>query len=99
MVSTTDWHAFLEEFRHFGGRAENVIQRQGPLGLGLFPIDPSQPVELMVPQRLLVPADNVELRNGDAVIRGAGHCPHDEAPEMVNRLLLDRLAVGQTPAG
>ena len=21
------WHAFLEEFRHFGGRAENVIQR------------------------------------------------------------------------
>ena len=69
MVSTTDWHAFLEEFRHFGGRAENVIQRQGPLGLGLFPIDPSQPVELMVPQRLLVPADNVELRNGDAVIR------------------------------
>ena len=69
MGSHTAWHALLEEFRNFGGRAENVIQRNGPLGLGLFPIDPSQPVELMVPKQLLVPADNVELRNGDAVIR------------------------------
>lgn len=63
------WHAFLEEFRHFGGRAENVIQRKGPLGFGLFPIDPELPVEVVVPKPLLVPADNVELVDGDAVIR------------------------------
>ena len=69
MDPAQSWNSLLKEFRHFGGRAENVIQRAGPLGLGLFPIDPSQPVELMVPKRLLVPADNVELRNGDAVIR------------------------------
>ena len=30
------------------------------------------------------------------VIPGAGHCPHDEAPELVNALLLDRLQVGQS---
>ena len=69
MDSTAAWNALLEEFRSFGGRAENVIQRDGPLGLGLFPINPSQPVELVVPKPLLVPADNVELRNGAAVIK------------------------------
>ena len=25
------------------------------------------------------------------VVPEAGHCPHDEAPELVNRLLLERL--------
>ena len=30
------------------------------------------------------------------VIPDAGHCPHDEAPKLVNRLLLDRLVVGQS---
>ena len=69
MGSRGDWQNFLEEFRNFGGRAENVIQRDGPLGLGLFPIDPNQPVDLMVPKPLLVPANNVELLDGDAVIR------------------------------
>jgi len=63
------WLAFLDEFRHFGGRAKNVIQREGPLGFGLFPIDPRLPVEVVLPKPLLVPADNVELRDGDAVIR------------------------------
>ena len=79
MGSDADWHAFLEEFRHFGGRAENVIQRNGPLGLGLFPIDHNQPIELMVPEPLLVPADNVELRNGDAVIRDDSSFPEGYA--------------------
>ena len=79
MDSTSAWNALLEEFRSFGGRAENVIQRDGPLGLGLFPIDPSQPVELMVPKPLLVPADNVELRNGDAVIKDDSAFPNGYA--------------------
>ena len=55
-------NALLEEFRGFGGRAENVMQRDGPLGLGLFPIEPCQPIDLRVPRSLLVPADNVKLR-------------------------------------
>ena len=73
------WHAFLEEFRHFGGRAENVIQRKGPLGLGLFPINPELPVEVVVPKPLLVPADNVELADGDAVIRDDSAFPEGYA--------------------
>ena len=66
---SSDWDNLLEEFRSFGGRAENVVQRGGPFGLGLFPINPAEPVELMVPKDLLVPAENVALINGEAVIR------------------------------
>ena len=69
MDPTSAWNALLEEFRSYGGRAENVIQQDGPLGLGLFPINPYQPVDLLVPRSLLVPAKNVELQNGDAVIK------------------------------
>ena len=54
MGSAADWHAFLDEFRAFGGKAENVMQRRGAFGLGLFPIDPSKPVDLLVPDELLV---------------------------------------------
>ena len=69
MGSAADWHAFLDEFRAFGGKAENVMQRKGAFGLGLFPIDPSKPVDLLVPDKLLVEIDNVELRDGDVVIK------------------------------
>ena len=64
MGSASDWHAFLDEFRAFGGRAENVMQRKGAFGLGLFPIDPAKPVDLFVPDELLVPIENVELCDG-----------------------------------
>ena len=69
MGSAADWHAFLDEFRAFGGKAENVMQRKGAFGLGLFPIDPSKPVDLLVPDELLVEIDNIELRDGEVVIK------------------------------
>ena len=59
---TDQWDSCLEEFRSFGGSADNVIQRQGRFGLGLFPADPTRTVTLNVPDHLLVPADLVDLR-------------------------------------
>jgi len=41
-------------------------------------------------------ADTLACVQSLHVISGAGHCPHDEAPDMVNRLLLDRLVEGQS---
>lgn len=71
----THWNRLIDEFRSFGGTAENVIQREGSLGLGLFPIDPSQRVELRVPDHLLVVTDNIELQDGAIVIKDASHYP------------------------
>ena len=63
------WKALVEDFRRFGGIAENVIQRKGELGLGLFPIDPSQQIELRVPDHLLVKTDNLKLLDGAVVLK------------------------------
>ena len=76
MVCNHDWDELLNEFRSFGGRAENVVQREGPSGLGLFPINPTEPVELMVPNSLLIPADNVVLINGEVTIQDDSAFPN-----------------------
>jgi len=68
MGSAVDWHAFLDEFRGFGGKADNVMQRKGALGMGLFPIDPSKPIDLFVPDALLVPIENISLQDGALAI-------------------------------
>ena len=68
-ISNIGWQQFLNEFRSFGGRAENIVQRQGKHGLGIFPIDPLQPINIWLPEHLLVPADNIGLLQGDVVIK------------------------------
>lgn len=75
MGSASDWHAFLDEFRAFGGKAENVMHRKGAFGMGLFPIDPAKPIDLMVPDELLVAIDNIELRDGNVVIKDESTFP------------------------
>jgi len=75
MGAAADWHEFLDDFRAFGGRAENVMQRKGNFGMGIFPIDPSKPVDLFVPSELLVPIDNIELKDGNVVIKNDENFP------------------------
>ena len=75
MGSAADWHAFLDEFRAFGGKAENVMQRKGAYGLGLFPIDPSKPVELHVPDELLVPVEQLTINDGNLVASDPSSLP------------------------
>ena len=71
----TRWNALVDAFRSFGGIADNVIQRKGAFGLGLFPIDSTQPIELRVPDHLLVATDNLELRNGAVTLKDKSHYP------------------------
>lgn len=75
MGSAADWHALLDEFRGFGGKAENVMQRKGEFGMGLFPIDSSKTIELTIPNRLLIEADNLELSGGEITIKDASTFP------------------------
>ena len=69
------WNELVEAFRSFGGTANNVIQREGKFGLGLFPIDSSKPVELRVPNHLLVSTENLKLLNGDIILKDASDYP------------------------
>ena len=45
------------------------MQRKGAFGLGLFPIDPAKPVDHFVPDELLVPVENLDLRDGALEIK------------------------------
>jgi hypothetical protein len=59
----------LAEFRRLGGVAENVRLGEGKFGRGIFVVDPSAPATLHAPENILVPADEVEVRDGNLVLR------------------------------
>jgi hypothetical protein len=62
------WSAMLDAFRALGGTADNVEQRPGPYGHGLFPIDPQKPVDVRVPERMLVAYAHIHEDGPDLVI-------------------------------
>ncbi|MBV9571360.1 MAG: hypothetical protein JO056_08975 [Alphaproteobacteria bacterium] len=65
------WDDMLEEFRALGGTAENVCLKDGRYGRGLFPIDPAKPVDIHIPESLLLESKHVTVENGSFCV-GAG---------------------------
>jgi|KBSMisStaDraftv2_1062788.scaffolds.fasta_scaffold35817_2 hypothetical protein len=57
----SSWDEMLDEFRAVGGTAENICLKQGAFGRGLFPADPSKPVNVHIPDSLLVDLNHVEF--------------------------------------
>ena len=68
------WEEMLEEFRALGGIADNVRLDDGPIGRGLFPIDPSKAIRVLIPESLLVDLKYTTIEE-DGVFR-----LHPEAP-------------------
>jgi hypothetical protein len=63
MNSDGAWNEMLDEFRALGGVAENVRLGHGALGRGLFPIDPTKPIDISIPDNLLVSNAHVVIEN------------------------------------
>ena len=63
MNSDGAWNEMLDEFRALGGVAENIRLDHGALGRGLFPIDPAKPIEISIPDNLLVSSAHVVIEN------------------------------------
>lgn len=51
----------LEKFRALGGVAENIEMHRGSYGRGIFPINPNQPIKIIVPTHLLVSPNWLKL--------------------------------------
>lgn len=68
MSTSYTWTRMLDEFRQLGGKAENIEQRTGQYGNGIFPIDPARPVEIHIPDRLLVDTQHIVLAGEDLVV-------------------------------
>lgn len=58
------WDELLEEFRALGGTAENIRLGQGEYGRGLFPIDPTKPIAIHIPDNLLVATEDMVIERG-----------------------------------
>jgi hypothetical protein len=58
------WEDLLEEFRALGGTAENVRLGHGAFGRGIFPVDSTKAVAIVIPRGLLVPVTDMIFVNG-----------------------------------
>ena len=65
------WDELIGAFRELGGVAENVRLDWGPRGRGIFVCDPAQPAKLHAPENLLFPVADIEIRNGQLVLKAA----------------------------
>lgn len=63
------WDGMLEAFRALGGVADNICEKDGPFGRGLFPIDPARPAAIRVPETLLFDSDNLAFKAGQLRIK------------------------------
>jgi len=63
-LDTQLWNEILDEFRALGGVADNVRLDDGPLGRGVFVIDPALPARLHVSENMLVSVSDIVFENG-----------------------------------
>lgn len=68
MTKEYSWAQMLDEFRQLGGTAENIKQRAGPRGNGIFAVDSSRPVRIHAPAHLLIDTRHVVLDGVDLVV-------------------------------
>ena len=66
---TDKWEFLLSEFRSFGGIAENVFQKEGEYGRGIFPVNSSLKAKIFTPSKLLIRKSDIELVNNKIRIK------------------------------
>jgi hypothetical protein len=58
------WHDMLTVFRALGGTADNIYVRDGERGRGIFPLDPTRPIAIHIPENLLIKLADVRFVEG-----------------------------------
>lgn len=62
---TQNWIDLINDFNRLGGTAENIYQRIGKNGRGLFPIEEKENIKIFIPKSLFIPLDSLELINNE----------------------------------
>ena len=57
------WDFLLTEFRRLGGIADNVCQKEGEYGRGIFPVNPNLKAKIFTPSKLLIKRDDIYLED------------------------------------
>lgn len=64
-----NWDFLLAEFRRLGGIADNVCQKEGEYGRGIFSVNPSLKARIFTPSKLLVKKDDIYLEDNKLRIK------------------------------
>ena len=64
-----NWDFLLSEFRRLGGIADNVCQKEGEYGRGIFSVNPSQRARIFTPSKLLIKKDDIYLEDNKLRIK------------------------------
>ncbi len=64
-----NWDFLLSEFRRLGGIADNVCQKEGEYGRGIFPVNPSLRARIFTPSKLMVKKDDIYLEDDNLRIK------------------------------
>jgi len=54
-----NWDFLLSEFRRLGGIAENICQKEGDYGRGIFPVNPNLKARIFTPSKLFFNKDDI----------------------------------------
>ena len=63
------WDFLLSEFRRLGGIADNICQKEGQYGRGIFSVNPSLPSRIFTPSKLLIKKDDIYLEDNKLRIK------------------------------
>ena len=64
-----NWNFLLSEFCRLGGIAENILQKDGLNGRGIFPVNPSLKSRIFTPTKLMIKIDHIYLENNNLRIK------------------------------
>ena len=64
-----NWDFLISEFRRLGGIADNVCQKEGKYGRGIFPVNPNLKAKIFTPYNLLINKDDIYLEDNKLRIK------------------------------
>ena len=73
-MTDNEWFDLLTRFAELGGVAQNVCQREGEFGRGIFPIDYTTRARIMTPKNLLLDHDKLILHDNEIVVADNVSC-------------------------
>ena len=71
------WEIGISKFRRCGGVAENICQRVGENGRGIFPLDSKLKSKIFVPSNLLINFNDIFLHDSQIRIKDDFNYPRD----------------------
>ena len=68
-----EWDILIAKFRKLGGDADNICQRDGSKGRGIFPEKEGIKSKIFTPSNLIIKKDDICLDNGKIRINEEKH--------------------------